>query len=103
MRKKHREILRQEAERHLLSAFRRLAGQTQLYPRLGPGVTHAQVRRTINRLRSGATHSREPDLTSDTLAEVLEGAIAQDKLRHEIVAEMEELAELARKLKRRSR
>ena len=103
MRKKHREILREEAGRRLTWMLHRMAGETRVYPRLAPGVTHAQVRRTINRLRSGATHSLEPDIPSHILAEVLEGAIAQDTLVHEVVAEMEELAELARRLKRRSR
>jgi hypothetical protein len=103
MRKKHREILREETGRRLISMLRRMAGQTQLYPRLGPGVTHAQVRRTINRLRSGATHSLEPDIPSHILADVLEGSIAQDTLIREVVAEMHELTELERRLKRRSR
>ena len=103
MRKKQREILIQERRRRLLWMFGRVAGQTQLYPRLGPGVTHAQVRRTINRLRSGATHSLEPDMTSDVLADVLEASIAQDTLMREVVAEMDELTELERRLKRRSR
>jgi hypothetical protein len=103
MRKKHREILREETGRRLVSMLRRMAGQTQLYPRLGPGVTHAQVRRTINRLRSGATHSLEPDIPSHILADVLEGSIAQDTLIREVVAEMDELTELERRLKRRSR
>jgi hypothetical protein len=103
MRKKQDEIYIQERRRRLLWMFLRVAGQTQLYPRLGPGVTHAQVRRTINRLRSGATQSLEPDMTSDVLADVLEGSIAQDTLMRQVVEEMEELAELARRLKRRSR
>lgn len=103
MRKKHREILIEERRRRFLWMFHRVAGQTQLYPRLGPGVTHAQVRRTINRLRSGATHSLEPDMSSDILADVLEGSIAQDTMMREVVAEMDELTELERRLKRRSR
>jgi hypothetical protein len=78
MREKHREIIRDEAGRRLLSMLRRFAGVTRLYPRLAPGVTHAQVHRTINRLRSGATHSLEPDIPSHILADVLEGSIAQD-------------------------
>src|SRR3954451_11193901 len=75
MREKHREILREETGRRLEAMLRRIAGERQIYPRLGPGVTHAQVRRTINRLRSGATHSLEPDIPSPILADVLEGSI----------------------------
>jgi FixJ family two-component response regulator len=103
MRETHREIIRDETGRRLESMLRRFAGQTQLYPRLAPGVTHAQVRRTINRLRSGATHSLEPDIPSHILADVLEGSIAQDTLMREVVAEMDDLNELERRLTRRSR
>src|SRR4051794_8640674 len=79
-RKNHRERLGDEAERRLIPASRRIAAQTPLSPRPGPAVSHAQVRRPTNRRRSGATHSREPDIPSDILADVLEGAIAQDTI-----------------------
>jgi hypothetical protein len=61
MRPSHREIISYETGWRLESLLRRFAGVTRLYPRLAPGVSHASVRRTINRLRSGATHSLEPD------------------------------------------
>jgi hypothetical protein len=103
MRPSHREIISYETGRRLESMLHRFAGETRLYPRLAPGVTHTQVRRTINRLRSGATHSLEPDIPSHILADVLEGSIAQDTLIREVVAEMNELKELERRLTRRSR
>jgi len=103
MRETHREIISDETGRRLESMLRRFAGVTRLYPRLAPGVTHAEVRRTINRLRSGAAHSLEPDIPSDVLADILEGSLAQDMLIREVVAEMDEMREIERRLGRRSR
>ena len=92
-----------EAGRRLESMLRRFGCQPRLYPRLAPGVTHAEVRRTINRLRSGAIHSTEPGIPSHVLANLLEGAIAQDTLIREVAAEMDELTALERRLGKRSR
>jgi hypothetical protein len=103
MRETHREIIRDESGRRLESMLRRFAGATRLYPRLAPGLSHAEVRRTINRLRSGAILSTEPGIPSHVLADLLEGSIAQDTLIREVVAEMDELKELERRLGRRSR
>jgi hypothetical protein len=80
MRETHREIIRDETGRRLESMLRRFGSVTRLYPRLAPGVTHAEVRRTINRLRSGAIHSSEPGIPSHVLADLLEGSIAQDTM-----------------------
>jgi hypothetical protein len=83
--------------------LRRLSGETRLYPRILPGVSHAEVRRTINRLRTGATHSADPRIPSHVLADLLEGSIAQDMLIRSTVDEMNELTELERRLGKRSR
>jgi hypothetical protein len=103
MRPSHREIISYETGWRLESLLRRLAAETCLYPRLAPGLSHAEVRRTINRLRSGAIHSLEPDIPSHILADLLEGSIAQDLLIRSVVAEMDELTELERRLGRRAR
>jgi hypothetical protein len=103
MRPSHREIISYETGWRLESMLRRFAGVTRLYPRLAPGVSHAEVRRTINRLRCGATHSLEPDIPSHILADVLEGAIAQDQLIRDVVADMHSLRELEERLGRRAR
>ncbi|HEV7428891.1 MAG TPA: hypothetical protein VGQ46_21265 [Thermoanaerobaculia bacterium] len=103
MRPSHREIISYETGWRLESLLRRFAAETRLYPRLAPGLSHAEVRRTINRLRSGAIHSPEPDIPSHILADVLEGAIAQDQLIRNVVADMLSLRELEERLGRRAR
>ncbi|MBV9068563.1 MAG: hypothetical protein JO093_13915 [Acidobacteria bacterium] len=103
MRERHREIIGYEASWRLEALLRRLASVTGAYPWLAPGVTHTQVRRTIKRLRSGAMQSPEPDIPSPVLADLLEGAIAQDTLIREARADMISLWELIATLKRRAR
>jgi hypothetical protein len=103
MRPSHREIISYETGWRLESLLRRFAAETRLYPWLAPGVTHAEVRRTINRLRSGAIHSTEPGIPSHVLADILEGAIAQDQLIREVVADVHSLRELEERLGRRAR
>ena len=103
MRPSHREIINYETGWRLESLLRRFAAETRLYPRLAPGLTHAEVRRTINRLRSGAFHSPEPGIPSHVLADILEGAIAQDQLIRDVVADMHSLRELEERLRRRAR
>jgi hypothetical protein len=102
MRPSHREIINYETAWRLESLLRRFAAETRLYPRLAPGLTRAEVRRTINRLRSGAFHSTEPGIPSHVLADILEGAIAQDQLIR-VVADMLSLRELEERLRRRAR
>jgi len=103
MRETHREIIRDETGRCLESMLRRFSGETRLYPRLAPGVTHAEVRRTIHRLRTGAIESPYPGIPSHILADVLEGSLAQDMLIREAVADVDRLRELEARLKRRAR
>jgi hypothetical protein len=103
MRPSHREIINYETGWRLESLLRRLAAETCRYPRLAPGLSHAEVRRTINRLRSGAIRSTDPGIPSHVLADVLEGAIAQDQLIRDLVADMHSLRELEERLGRRAR
>src|SRR5947209_16549019 len=67
MRETHREIISGETGRRLESMLRRFGSTPRIYPRLAPGVTHAEVRRTITRLRSGAIQSTEPGIPADLL------------------------------------
>jgi hypothetical protein len=103
MREKHRQIIGDETGRCLESMLRRFGSTPRIYPRLAPGLTHAEVRRTINRLRSGAMRSPEPGMPAHVLADLLEGAIAQDMMIREVVADAHGLTELERRLTRRSR
>src|SRR5436309_15943812 len=91
VRETHREIISAETGRRLESMLRRFGSTPRIYPRLAPGVTQAEVRRTITRLRSGAIHSTEPGIPSHVLADLLEGAIAQDTMIREVVADMHDL------------
>ena len=95
--------MQDETGRRLETMLRRMAAETRLYPRLLPGVHHTDVRRTINRLRSGAIHSIDPRIPSHVLADLLEGSLAQDTLYRELAADGQELKELEERLARRSR
>ena len=103
MRPKDREFLFDETGRRLESMLRRFAQVRELYPRLLPGQGHAALRRTVNRLRTGAIHSVDPRIPSHILADLLEGSIAQDLLIRSAVDDMEGLKELEEKLGKRSR
>jgi hypothetical protein len=102
MRKKDREFLIGEARRRLQSMYLRFEQIRGAFPWLAPSMTHAEVRRTVSRLREGAFHSMEPDIPSNELADLLEGAIEKDTLVRSMLKEMDELAAL-RKVKRRAR
>jgi len=103
MRERHREIIGYEASWRLEAMLRRFAAETCIYPRLPPGLSNAQVRRTINRLRIGAIQSPFPRIPSHILADLLEGSLAQDMLIREAAADINSLRELEEKLKRRAR
>jgi hypothetical protein len=102
MRRKDREFLIGEARKRLQSMCVRFEQIRGAFPWLAPSMTYAEVRRTVSRLREGAFQSREPDIPSDELADLLEGAIEKDILVRSILKEMDELAAL-QKLKRRAR
>jgi hypothetical protein len=103
MRTSHREIVREETGRRLESMLHRFSEVREVFPWLRPGLSHAALRRTVNRLRTGAIHSIDPRIPSDVLADLLENSIAQDTLIRSVRTEMEELRELERRLGRRTR
>jgi hypothetical protein len=103
MRPKDREFFYEETGRRLQSMLRRFGGTHALFPRLRPGLSHAALRRTVHRLRTGAVHSVDPRIPSHVLADLLEGSITQDMLIRSVVADMHELRELEESLGRRSR
>jgi len=103
MRPKHRELIYEETGRRLQSMLRRFGEAHELYPRLRPGLSHAEVRRTVARLRAGAVHSIDPRIPSHVLADLLEGSIEQDLIIREGAEEMQELRELEERLGRRAR
>jgi hypothetical protein len=94
MRRKDREFLIGEARKRLQSMFLRFEQIREAFPWLAPSMTYAEVRRTVSRLREGAFHSMEPDIPSDELADLLEGAIEKDTLVRSMLKEMDELAAL---------
>jgi hypothetical protein len=102
MRRKDREFLIEEARKRLQSMFLRFEQIRGAFPWLAPSMTYADVRRTVTRLREGSFHSREPDIASDELADLLEGAIEKDILVRSMLKQMDEL-EALQKLKRRAR
>jgi hypothetical protein len=103
MRPSHREIMDYETGWRLESLLRRFSQVDQLFPRLRPGLSHAELRRTVARLRSGTLPSLDPRLPASVLADLLEGSIAQDQLIREGVADIESLRELDQRLGRRAR
>jgi DNA-binding NtrC family response regulator len=102
MRRKDREFLIEEARKRLQSMFLRFEQIRGAFPWLAPSMTYAEVRRTVSRLRKGAFDSMEPDIPSNELADLLEGAIEKDTLVRSMLKEIDELAAL-QKLKRRAR
>jgi hypothetical protein len=102
MRRKDREFLIEEARQRLQSMFLRFEQIRGAFPWLAPSMTYAEVRRTVSRLREGSFHSHDPEIPSDMLADLLEGAIAKDMLYREMATTMDELTAL-RKSKRRTK
>lgn len=96
MRRKDREFLIEESRKRLQSMYLRFEQIRGAYPWLAPSMTYAEVRRTVSRLREGSFHSMEPDIPSDELADVLEGAIEKDELVRSMLKEWDELTALRR-------
>ncbi len=82
--------------------FRRFSQVEQTYPWLRPGLSHAELRRTVARLRSGAMPSIDSRIPASYLADILEGSIEQDLRIREVVAEMD-MTEVEERLGRRAR
>ena len=101
MRTKDREPLRDETGRHLETMLRRIGQVKQVFPWLRPHLSHAELRRAVARLRSGAIPSIHSRIPASVLADLLEGSIEQDQLVREIVADMDDLRELQERLRRR--
>ncbi len=101
MRTKDRELLRDETGRHLKALLARLSQPKGLFPLLRPRLSHAELRRAVARLRSGAMPSIDSRIPASVLADLLEGSIEQDVLIRESVADMHELRELEQRLRRR--
>ena len=103
MRPSHREILQYETGWRLESMLRRFSQVRQVFPWLRPGMSHAELRRTVARLRSGAMPSLDSRIPAAVLADILEGSIAQDELIREVVADVHSLRELRERLGSRGR
>jgi cation diffusion facilitator CzcD-associated flavoprotein CzcO len=101
MRTKDRELLSDETGRRLLTLLSRFGQVRETYPWLRPHCSHAELRRIVARLRSGAMPSIDSRIPAHALADLLEGAMEQDLIIRETVAEMHELTELEQRLKRR--
>jgi len=103
MRRSYSEIIHYESGWRLQSMLRRIGQVRQLFPWLRPGQSHAELRRTVARLRSGALPSIDSRIPAAYLADLLEGSIEQDLLVREIRADMQSYRELSEKLRKRSR
>jgi len=96
MRAKDREFLREESGRRLVSMLERMSGVTELVPWLRPGLSHSALRRTADRLRSGAIRVIDPRVSPHLLADIIEKAIAQELLVKLVAREAIEYRELHR-------
>ena len=101
MRPKDRELYLEESGRRTESMLSRFSQVKQIFPWLRPHSSHAELRRAVARLRSGATPSIDSRIPAHVLADLLEGSIEQDLLIREVVADMDEMTELERRLRRR--
>ncbi len=101
MRPKDRELFNEVVGRGLESMLSRFAQVAELFPRLPPHSSHAQLRRTVARLRSGKMPSLDSRIPASVLADLLEGSIEQDLLIREVAAEGQEIRELEQRLNRR--
>ena len=102
MRRKDREFLIEKGRKRLQSMSLRFEQIRGAFPWLAPSMTYAEVRRTVSRLRDGSFRSPDPEIPSDELADLLEGAIAKDMLYRSMATQMDELTAL-RKSKRRAK
>lgn len=103
MRPSHAEIMDYEYRWRIESMFRRFRQVRQTYPWLRPGLSHAELRRAVSRLRSGAMPSIDSRIPASYLADLLEGSMEQDQLIREVVADMDSFTELQERLGRRAR
>jgi hypothetical protein len=101
MRPKDRDFYMEESGRRFESMLRRFGQVKEVFPWLRPHYSHAELRRAVARLRSGAMPSIDSRIPAYVLADLLEGSIEQDLLIREVVADMDEMTELERRLRRR--
>jgi hypothetical protein len=59
-----------------------------------PGTSHAELRRTVARLRSGQIHSLDPRFPSQLLANLIEESIVQDLVIKQIGKEGREYSQM---------
>jgi len=70
-------------------------------PWLRPGQTVSELRRTVQRLRSGAIRPADPQLSPLVLADVLEKTILKEQFKRWMVAELGGNNELYKSIKER--
>ena len=99
MRARDREYLNEESGRRLVAMFQRIAQVRQLAPWLPPHTSHAELRRTVARLRAGVVRSIDPRIPAGALADLIEASIAQDLFVKQTVAEMHEFKAMRRAIK----
>ena len=100
---KDRERLQKDWGRRFGAVAQRVSesGEFAFAPWLQPGQTLAELRRTVQRLRSGSIRPADPQLSPLVLADVLEKTIAKEELVRWIVAELGGNNELHRSIKER--
>jgi hypothetical protein len=98
MRTRDREYLNAEAGRRLEWMLRRFGQTHYLVPFIPPWETYAGMRRKVARLRAGKVRGLAPWIPPQALADLMERSIEQDMLMRSVVAEMNELCEIERKI-----
>jgi len=101
MRTKHRDFLNAEAGNRLESMLQRFSQVREVVPWLRPGQSHADLRRTAERLRSGAIRVIDPRVSPHLLADIIEKAIAQEMLVKLVAMEMNEYRQMWLALQRK--
>jgi hypothetical protein len=71
MRTKDRELIRDETGRRVERMLARIGQVKEVYPWLRPHQSHAELRRAVARLRSGAMPSIDSRIPSSVLADLL--------------------------------
>jgi hypothetical protein len=101
VRTKDRELLNAETLRCLETMLFRFGQVKETFPWLRPRLSHAELRRVVARLRSGAMPSIDSRIPAAFLADLLESSIEQDQRIRDVVADMDSLRELEQRLRRR--
>jgi hypothetical protein len=108
MRTRDREYLNTEAGSRLQSMLDRAARWAMkaqalgvMVPNMPPWETYAGMRRKVERLRAGKVRGLDPRIPAEALADLMELTIEKEMITRSAVAEMDEHADIARRITER--